>query len=150
MAFVGRRSMLLCISVFLFLSATDGNAKEVQLQPGESFREGDLTVTCRDDAAPASGTDAGLIRLKECQYWDDFKKTCLFEKTTFVYKNLRCVEECRHWDSFNNVCLYQTRCVFHPEQGSFVLTDCAEFDDFSNKCLKHNEKLIGGSGRKRR
>ncbi len=134
---------MVCFS--LFTSASGVIAKEVQLRTGESYREGDLTVTCQDGSA-----DAGVIQLRECQYWDDFKKTCLFEKAIFVYKGLQCVEECRHWDSFQNVCHYQTRCVFYSDQGSFVLTDCVEFDDFSNKCLKKSERIIGGSGRRGR
>lgn len=137
--------MLLLVSVFLLMLTTDIKAKEVQLRTGESFREGDLTVTCQ-----GAGPDTGPIQLKECQYWDDFEKICLFEKTIFVYRNLQCVEECRHWDSFNNVCHYQTRCVFHPEQESFVRTDCAEFDKFDNKCLKTSEEIVGRSGRRGR
>lgn len=125
----------------LFLTVHPLQAKEVRLQPGESFRQGDLSVTCGD-----TGGEVGTLELRECQFWDDFKKTCLFEKIIFVYNNLQCVEECRHWDSFNNVCHYQTRCVFHPGQQAFVLTDCSEFDDFSKKCVKTREKVIGRAG----
>ena len=87
---------------------------------------------------------AQTLALRECQYWDDFDKKCLFEKTIHTYNDLECVEECQHWDSFSNTCDYQSKCVFSSRQEAFVLSTCAEFDDYSRKCLKVREEKIGG------
>ncbi len=136
-------SMVLFLTVLLLMPQAGSWAKDVHLRQGESYSEGNLTVTCKGGAeAPET------IRLKECQYWDDFKKICLFEKTTFVYRNLQCTEECQHWDDFNTLCHFQTLCVFHQGQETFVRTDCAEFDEYSNTCLRTREKIIGRSGKR--
>jgi hypothetical protein len=50
-------------------------AKEVTLATGETYRQGDLTVTC----GQALTGDKPMV-LKNCQYWDDFNEKCLFEK----------------------------------------------------------------------
>lgn len=135
--------VLVVLTVLLFPVAV--SALEIELRPGESYRAGELSVTCRD-----AGEAAGPIEITECQYWDDFHQRCLFEKKKYVLRGLECVEECQHWDSFNGVCHYQTRCRFVPEQGAFVRIECVEFDDFSNKCLRTGEKILGGSGRRLR
>ncbi|MFZ5765664.1 MAG: hypothetical protein ACOY4H_08715 [Thermodesulfobacteriota bacterium] len=140
-----RSPLLALVVVAALLFPGIVSAREIELRPGESFREGDLSVTCRE-----AGEGAKPIEITECQYWDDFHKRCLFEKTKFIFRGLECTEECRHWDSFNGVCHYQTSCRFVPEQGAFVRTECVEFDDFSNRCLRTGEKVINGSGRRLR
>lgn len=126
----------------LLLLAGNAGAKEINLAPGEIYRQGGLTVTCGESA-----TDAPLV-LKECQYWDDFHKKCLFEKTIYMYKKLECVEECQHWDAFSKICHYQTKCVFYPDQKAFVRITCEEFDDFSNVCVKKKESRIGRTAKR--
>lgn len=113
-------------------------AKEVSLETGETFRQGNLTVTCG-----LTLTEDVPQALKDCQYWDDFNKKCLFEKTTYVYNTLECVEECQHWDKFSSTCYYRTKCSFFPPQKLFVQTTCDKFDDFNNSCLKKSDKKIG-------
>ncbi|MGV1098452.1 hypothetical protein ACUUL3_03465 [Thiovibrio sp. JS02] len=118
-------------------------AKEIRLKRGEVYREHDLAVICEGGPAAASGR---ALAVRECQYWDDFAKKCLFEKTSHTYNGLECTEECQHWDSFANRCDYQSRCVFYPREEAFVRSTCAEFDDYSRKCLKvREEKIEAGS-----
>lgn len=130
---------LLLLSLLLF--AGTSQAKEVHLGIGETFREGDLTVKCGDAAGPAQATTP--LSVQDCQYWDDYEKKCLFEKTVFTYKNLQCIEECLHWDAYAKTCNYQTRCAFYPGQEAFVRRTCLEYDDYSHKCLKTGEVKIG-------
>lgn len=117
--------------------AVNAETKEVMLDIGESYSQGDLTVTCGQ-----SSTDNPLA-LNDCQYWDDFNKKCLFEKTTYTYKNLECIEECQHWDEFNRICHYRTKCTFYPPQKAFVRTTCEKFDDFNTTCVKTKDTKIG-------
>ncbi len=124
------------IGVVTLLAGNVG-AKEVSLATGETYRQGDLTVTC----GQAITGDKPLV-LKNCQHWDDFNEKCLFEKKTYVHKNLECVEECQHWGKFNSTCHYQTKCSFYPAQKSFVRTTCDKFDDFNSTCLKTNDIKI--------
>jgi hypothetical protein len=112
-------------------------AKEVSLETGETFRQGNLTVTCG-----LTLTEDVPQALKDCQYWDDFNKKCLFEKKTYTYKNLQCVEECQYWEKFNSSCHYQTKCSFDSGQKSFMRTRCDKFDDFNNTCVKTNDIKI--------
>ena len=119
-----------------FLAANVG-AKEVSLDTGETYRQGNLTVTCGQPL-----TEDIPLALNDCQHWDDFNNKCLFEKTTYLYKNLECVEECQHWEKFNSTCHYQTKCSFYRAQKSFVRTACDKFDDFNNTCVKTNDIKI--------
>ena len=130
------RYVLMSVIAAVLFCAVHAGAKEVNLGTGETFSQGDLTVTCGQLT-----TDTPLA-LKDCQYWDDFNKKCLFEKTIYSYKNLECVEECQHWDKFNGTCHYQTKCTFYPSHMAFVQTTCEKFDDFNNTCLKTNEMEI--------
>lgn len=127
-----------CFLALLLCLAGSAGAKEVNLDPGETFRQGDLTVTCGGAAADLP------LALNACQYWDDFNNKCLFEKTTYAYGNLECVEECQHWDSFNRTCHYRTKCTFYPPNNSFVRTSCEKFDNLNNVCVKTREMKIGG------
>jgi hypothetical protein len=131
------RYALMSVIAAVFFCSGHAGAKEVNLGTGETFRQGDLTVTCGQ-----LSTDTSLA-LKDCQYWDNFKKKCLFEKTTYIYKDIECVEDCQHWDSFKSTCHYQTTCTFYPSQEEFVRTTCEKFDDFNNTCLKTSEIKIG-------
>lgn len=143
------RRFLLLLSGFLFITSALPDAigaKEVRLQKGEVYRDRDLTVIC--EGAPAGAAASGqVLALRECQYWDDFTKKCLFEKIIYTYNNLECVEECQHWDSFNNTCDYQNKCAFYPGQEAFILSTCGEFDKFSRKCLRVREEKIGAGNR---
>lgn len=121
----------------MVLLAGNAVAKEVNLNPGERYRQGDLTVTCGQ-----ASTDVPLA-LKDCQHWDDFDKECLFEKTTYIYRNIECVEECQHWDAFFKTCHYQTKCTFYPDQKAFVQTTCEKFDDFNKTCVKTKDAKRG-------
>jgi hypothetical protein len=133
---MNRLVLLGIIAGAIFLSESVG-AKEIHLNAGETYRHGDLTVTCSQ-----SSVDSPLA-LKDCQYWDDFNKKCLFEKTIFMYKNLECIEECQHWETFNSTCYYRTKCTFYPPQKSFVRTTCEKFDDFNKTCLRTRDTKIG-------
>ncbi len=131
------------VLLWVGLALVAGNpafAKEIRLKKGEVYREGDLAVVCEGGSGRVAGGQALAVR--ECQYWDEFVKTCLFEKTVYSHDGLECVEECQHWDSFNKRCDYQSRCVFHPGQQAFVHSTCAEFDDYSRKCLRVREERI--------
>lgn len=131
------RHALIWITAGAMLLAGNGWAKEINLAPGESYSQGDLTVTCGQASA------AGPLTLTNCQIWDDFDQKCLFEKTTYVYKKIECVEECQHWDEFNNTCLYRTTCAFSPAHEVFVRTSCEKFDDSTNSCVQTRENRIG-------
>lgn len=131
--------LLLPLSVFLLALPGAIGAKEVHLQRGEIYRDRDLAVICEGGQAGPLGQ---ALAVRECQYWDDFDKKCLFEKTIYTYNNLECTEECQHWDSFNKTCDYQSKCAFYPRQEAFVLSTCAEFDDYSHKCLKIKQEKI--------
>ena len=134
--------LLLLLAVFLVSLPGTTGAREVRLKKGEVYRDRDLTVTCEGGQAGIS--DLGQpIALRECQYWDDFTQKCLFEKTTYSYGDLECVEECQYWDSFSNTCDYKSKCTFYPRQEAFVLKTCTEFDDNSRKCLRVREEKIG-------
>jgi hypothetical protein len=131
---------LLLLLAFLVAFPTTLLAREVHLKKGEVFRDRDLTVICEGRGAASLSQP---LAVRECQYWDDFSKKCLFEKTTYSYNDLECTEECQHWDGFNNTCDYQSKCTFYPQQEAFVLRTCAEFDDYSRKCVKFKEAKIG-------
>ena len=128
-----------------FLMASPSLAGEtVVLAPGQSYTSGEDTVICSD------GRSMKPIVLKQCQYWDDFNKKCLYESTRYVLPGMECLEQCQHWDSFFKRCDYAVSCRYQKEQGVFVETSCAEFDDFSKKCLRQTEKIIRhGGGRKK-
>jgi len=132
--------LLLILAVFLVSLPGSIGAKEIWLKKGEVYRDRDLAVICEEGQA---GTSGQTMAVRECQYWDDFNKKCLFEKTIHSYGNLECIEECLHWDSFNSTCDFQSKCTFYPRQKAFVLKTCAEFDDYSRKCLKVREEKIG-------
>lgn len=136
------RAMLMGLIAGMILLAGNVGAKEVSLNPGETFRQGDLTVTCGQPA-----TADMPLALNDCQYWDDFNKKCLFEKTTYMYEHLECVEECQYWDEFSTTCHYRTICTFYPVQKVFVRTACEKFDDFNNTCVKTRETRIGRKGK---
>jgi hypothetical protein len=122
--------------VGLLLWAGNVGAKEITLNLGETYRQGDLSVTCGEPAPEMP------LAIRACQYWDDFNKKCLFEKTTYSHGNLECVEECQHWDAFYATCHYQTTCTFYPAQRSFVRTACEKFDDFNKSCVQTRETKI--------
>ena len=125
------------IAGVMFLAGHVG-AKEIRLDTGGTYRQGDLTVTCNQPL-----TDDKALALNDCQYWDNFNKMCLFEMTTYTYKNLKCVEECQHWEKFDNTCKYKSKCSFYSSQKLFVQTTCDKFDDFSKTCLKTSDVKIG-------
>jgi hypothetical protein len=131
------RYVLMVLFAWLILLASNVGAEEVQLDTGETYRKGDLTVIC---GQPSTDTP---LALNDCQYWDDFNENCLFEKTTYTYNNLECVEECLHWDKFKSTCYYQSKCTFYPSSKTFVRTTCEKFDDFNNACLKTKDTKIG-------
>lgn len=130
------RYAMMVLLVWVISLASNVGAKELQLAPGEAYSKGDLTVTCGQ-----SSTETPLA-LNDCQYWDDFNNKCLFEKTTYMYKNLECVEECQYWDKFKSSCYYKSQCSFYPSSHTFVQTTCEKFDDFNNTCLKMKEKKV--------
>ena len=132
------RQAWLCFFIGLLCLTGNAGAKVVNLDKGETYRQDDLTVTCGSSSAELP------LTLNACQYWDDFNNRCLFEKTTFSYKNLECVEECQHWDSFNSTCHYRTKCTFSPPNNSFVRTSCEKFDDLNKVCVQTREMKIGG------
>ena len=131
-----RHVMIGFIAGILFL-ASNAVASEINLNLGETYSQGDLTVTC------GKPTTATPLALKDCQYWNKFNKKCLFEKTTYVYKSIECVEECQNWDEFFKKCHYQTKCRFYPAQESFVQTTCNTFDHFNKACVQASDTKIG-------
>lgn len=126
------------IVFFLAIPVITG-AKEVRLQRGEVYRDHDLTVMCE---APTQEIFRQAMEVRECQYWDDYAKKCLFEKTIFTYGALKCVEACQQWDSFKGSCDYQNTCTFYPGQEAFVMSTCDDFEEYSRKCLKVREETI--------
>lgn len=133
-----RKYVLISLIAGVTFLAGHVGAKEISLDTGETYRQGNLTVTCGQPL-----TDGIALAINDCQYWDNFNKKCLFEITTYTYKNLECVEECQHWEKFNNTCHYKTKCSFYPTQKSFVRTTCDKFDDFKNTCVKTSDIKIG-------
>ncbi len=112
----------------------------VVLTPGQSYNSGEKTVICTD------GRSTRPIAVTECQYWDEFNKKCLYEATRYVMQGMQCLEDCQHWDSFFKRCDYAVTCKYQPDQGVFVKTSCADFDDFNKKCLRQRQKIIGLDG----
>jgi len=139
-------TIVMFMLVLLLQAAAWASARNVQLKPRETYRGPDLTVTCQGQG----GSAPTVLSLKECQYWDEFEKKCLFEKTVFSYFDLGCTEECQHWDAFHKTCDYQSRCTFYPAQEAFVRQTCANFDQYSHKCLKIREEKIGPAVKRRR
>ena len=132
------KKFLIAFIVGMTFLASSVGAKEVSLEVGETYHQGNLTVSC---GLPL--TEDVPLALKDCQHWDNFNKKCLFEKKTYTYKNLQCVEECQYWEKFNSTCHYQTKCSFDSGQKSFVRTTCDKFDDFNNTCVKtHDIKIV--------
>lgn len=130
-------AVLLCL-----LCAGSAGAKEIYLKKGEIYRDRDLSVICEGGQALSMPQ---VLSVRECQYWDDFAKKCLFERTIYTYHDLQCMEECQHWDSFSNSCDYRTKCTFYPAQEAFVHSGCEEFDTYTRKCVKvREEKITGG------
>lgn len=135
------RELVAAIVAGVILGAGTVAAKEVNLDLGESYSQGDLTVTC-GQRSPEREADTPMA-INACQEWDDFNQKCLFEKKTFMYKHLQCVEECQHWDTFNNTCHYRTTCTFYPPQKAFVRTTCEKYDTFNNTCVQTRDTRIG-------
>lgn len=132
-----KKHMLISLIAGVMFLAGHVGANEVTLDLGETYRHGDLTVTCGQPL-----TDEVPLAIKDCQYWDSFNKKCLFETTTYTYKNIECVEKCQYWKKFNGTCHYQTKCSFYPSQKLFVLTTCDKFDDFKKTCVKTSDIKI--------
>jgi hypothetical protein len=74
---MNRHEVIGFIAWMIFLTG-NAVAKEVNINQGETYSRGDLTVTCGQPS-----TAIPLI-LKDCQYWDEFNNECLFEKTTYI------------------------------------------------------------------
>ncbi|MDD5758268.1 MAG: hypothetical protein PHI06_04215 [Desulfobulbaceae bacterium] len=132
-----KKHILLILLTGIVFSVAPVDAKEINLDAGDTYRQDDLTVTCGQASVETP------LAINNCQHWDDFNKKCLFETTTYLYKNLECVEECQYWDKFNNSCHYQTKCNFYPAQKSFVRTTCEKFDTFNKRCERTREMRIG-------
>ncbi|MDA8165472.1 MAG: hypothetical protein M0017_10635 [Desulfobacteraceae bacterium] len=134
-------------SAFFFLTAALCAAalpawgREVVLGAGESYSADDLTVRCVERAEPQ------VIKLTDCQFWDQFEQKCLYERKTYRYGRLACVEECQHWDSFSNTCFFATTCEFVPGQHAFVRTSCDVFDQTENVCRRTKQQVIGDAHR---
>jgi hypothetical protein len=133
-----KKHVLISLIVSVIFLVGHMGAKEINLNKGEEYRLGDLTVTCSQPL-----TNRVALALKNCQYWDKFDEKCLFEITTYTYKNLECVEECQHWDKFFSTCHYQTKCSFYPTKELFVRTTCDKYDDFNKTCVKTGDIKIG-------
>lgn len=133
-----KKHVLKILITGLIFFATHVIAEEINLHKGETYREGNLTVTCSQPL-----TNVVALALKNCQYWDKFNEKCLFEITTYTYKNLECIEECQHWDKFFSTCHYQTKCSFYPAKKLFVRTTCDKYDDFNKTCVKTSNIRIG-------
>lgn len=126
------------ITLLVVLSGAPATAETIVLQPGESYNSGDLNIMC----VPGT-TASGVVELTECQFWDDFKQRCLYEKKILSYGDARCVEECQHWDDFANECRFATVCTFHPGQRLFVRTVCDAFDSHTATCVRTRQEMIG-------
>lgn len=120
-------------------------ARDIILGPGESVQVGSDRVACGAER----GEVAAPLRTTECQQWDEFSKTCLYERAMLSVDGLECMEECQHWDSFNNKCLYATQCEFSPAQRAFVRTTCADFDSYDQVCRRTKQEKIAGRQRGR-
>lgn len=130
-------------------------AQTLILQPGERWQDNGLQIYCAPErsAAPEHSprghgrptphpSSATPMILESCQYWDDFQRSCLFERRTHHVGSLQCVEECQHWDEFARRCLFQTQCTYHPDSRRFVRTQCERFDSFSGRCLQTQDQLL--------
>ncbi len=133
-----KKHMLISLIAGVMFLAGHVGAKEISLDEGGTYRQGNLIVTCGQPL-----TDDKPLVLNDCQYWDNFNNKCLFEIKTYTYKNLECVEKCQYWEKFNSTCHYQTKCSFYPTQKSFVQTRCDKFDDFKKTCVKTSDIKIG-------
>ena len=133
-----KKHVLISLMVSVMFLAGHVAAKEVTLNTGEKYRQGNLTVTCGQQL-----TDGVALALKDCQYWDNFNEKCLFETTTYTYRNVECVEECQHWDKFFSTCHYETQCTFYPAKKLFVKTKCDKYDEFNKICVKTSDIKIG-------
>ncbi len=119
-----------------FLVGSQVRAGQVELAPGQSLTIGETTVTCRGTAAISP------LELRDCQHWDKFNRTCLYEKRTQIWKELKCENSCEVWDDFNGICLYESKCRFVPEQELFIRTTCSDYDRFNKVCRRTSDQLI--------
>ncbi|WP_006786705.1 hypothetical protein [Thiorhodospira sibirica] len=146
------------ISLLISLLPVAALAQTLILQPGERWQDNGLQIYCAPERTtapehsphsprppgkplPHSAVGAPIV-LESCQYWDDFKRSCLFEQRTHHLGALQCVEECQHWDEFARRCLFQTQCTYHPDSRRFVRTQCERFDSFSGRCLHTQDQLL--------
>ena len=132
----GMFRLFAAILVFLVMTPLPVKAGEVRIKPGESVTVGSTTVTC------TAGNASAPVELRDCQHWDKFNRTCLYEKTTLVWKNLRCENSCQVWDDFSGACLFEASCRFIPSQEVFVRTTCADFDRFNKICRRKKDELV--------
>lgn len=140
---------IFCMTLLMFAAAMATApsilARDVILGPGESVQVGSDRVTCGTERGEA---DAPL-RTTECQHWDEYSKTCLYEKAMLSFDGVECVEDCQYWDSYNNKCLYATQCEFSASQRVFVRTTCADFDSYDQACRRTTQEKIAGRHRGR-
>jgi hypothetical protein len=130
-------ALVLLTAAILLAGVWSSSAREVVLEVGEVFRDNDLTIRCTDPAL-----EPRLLMVTDCQYWDDFGQVCLYERMTYHYGNLQCVEECQHWDSFDGLCHFATQCELIPDQRVFLRTSCDIFDRVENNCRRTRQELL--------
>lgn len=102
------RLVLLAIITGLIGWSVNIGAKEINLDAGETYHQGDLTVTC---GCGQSSTDPPLA-LNDCQYWEKFNSTCHYRTTCTFYPSQKSFVKttCERFDDFKKTCL-QTKDV---------------------------------------
>lgn len=139
--------IIFCTTLLLvaaLLPARSTLARDIVLGIGESVQVGNDRVTCGGGQGEVA-VPSSPLSTTDCQQWDDYSKTCLYERTVMSFNGVECVEECQQWDSYSKKCLYATKCEFNDSQRLFVRTSCADFDTYDNVCRRTKQEKIGGS-----
>ncbi len=134
-----KKTALIVFVLFLhsFLPFNVVTAENIVLEPGESYNTPDLEIMCVEKRRAREP-----VVIKDCQFWDDYNEKCLFERKTYVFNGLECIEECQYWDRYKKSCEFATSCDFHSSQKIFMLKKCALFDSYDHKCKRVEEILV--------
>lgn len=73
-----------------------------------------------------------------CQFWDEFRKTCMYRTSCLVEGNTVTFTQCQEWDEFRRQCRNESvtrrNLQFPPWGGSPACTESCQFADFRGAC----------------
>jgi hypothetical protein len=87
------------------------------------------------DFAP---THDQLVCQSSCQFWDDFKRECMYRTSCVIEGNQFTYTSCQEWDDFNRSCRFEAvtrrQLSFPPWGGTPACTESCQFADFRGTC----------------